>query len=152
MPEFGAVDAKTRARGKRLAVNLQIQGGGGDIAKIGLIRQDQACREFDLKFSCKTWLVNFIHDSYVWEIPIISADQEKQTSFIREFTESMRKALCFDVAGLTGIRQFPELRVDFKIGVNYHSLVGIDEWDLLAINGEVSSKNIISPPPVPESN
>ena len=136
MEAFKATDPKMKARGRRLAVNLQVQGGAADISKIGLIRQDRARQEIDQKFSCKTYLVLFNHDSYLWEIPIISADQEKQTSFITEFTESMRKALCFDVASLTGIRQFPALKIDFKIGVNYHDMIGINEWDLIANKGK----------------
>ena len=140
MEEFKAIDSKMKARGRRLAVNLQIQGGAADIAKIGLVRQDRARREFDSKFSRKTYLVNFVHDSFLWEIPMISEDREKQTRFIEEFTESMRKALCFDVSALTKINQFPELKIDFKIGVNYHSMVGIDEWGIIANNGKGHEK------------
>jgi DNA polymerase I-like protein with 3'-5' exonuclease and polymerase domains len=128
MEEFKATDPKMRARGRRLAVNLQVQGGAADIAKIGLVRQDRAQREFDSKFSCRTYLINFVHDSFLWEIPIISKNQLEQTRFIEEFTESMRKALCFDVSPLTGISQFPDLKVDFKIGLNYHVMIERNEW------------------------
>jgi DNA polymerase-1 len=127
MEEFKATDAKTRARGRRLSVNLQIQGGAADIAKIGLIWQDRARKEFDIEFSCKTYLINFIHDSFMWEIPVISEDRGKQDLFVKAFIKRMRGALCFDVSQLTGISQFPDLRVDFKAGKNYHAMVIVSE-------------------------
>ncbi len=126
MDEFNAGDPKTRARGRRLSVNLQIQGGASDIAKIGLLRQDRARRQFDKKHGCATHLCNFVHDSFLWEIPIISPDSGKQAEYLREFVTAMRVALCFDVGKLTGIRGFPRLKADFKTGSNYHSMVSFD--------------------------
>ena len=122
MDEFTALDPKTKARGKRLSVNLKIQGGAADIAKLGMIRQDKACARFDEKFECKTYFCNFIHDSFLWEVPVISSDQKEQAGFLKQFIKAMRNALCFDVARLAGIKQFPQLKVDFKIGSNYHSM------------------------------
>jgi DNA polymerase-1 len=47
MDEFTADASRARARARRLSINLQIQGGAADIAKIGLIRQDQTSGQFD---------------------------------------------------------------------------------------------------------
>ena len=53
---------------------------------------------------------------------MVSEDSQEQERFVQEFVEAMKEALCFDVAKLTGIKEFPQLRVDFKVGTNYHSL------------------------------
>jgi DNA polymerase-1 len=128
MDEFTAAAPRTRARGRRLSINLQIQGGAADIAKIGLIRQDQASRQFDEKFNCKTYLCNFAHDSFLWELPVISSDKKKQARFVRKFIEVMTSALCFDVSDLIKMDQFPQLKVDFKMGMNYHSMAKEKDW------------------------
>jgi len=128
MSEFTADDPRARAKGRRLSINLQIQGGAADIAKIGLIRQDQASGHFDEKFKCKTYLCNFAHDSFLWELPVISNDQVKQAGFVRKFIEVMRSALCFDVSELVEADQFPQLEVDFKMGMNYHSMAKEEDW------------------------
>jgi DNA polymerase-1 len=128
MDEFTADDSKVRAKGRRLSTNLQIQGGAADIAKIGLIRQDQASRQFDEKFKCKTYLCNFAHDSFLWELPVISSDQKEQARFVRKFIEVMRSTLCFDVSELVETDQFPKLEVDFKMGMNYHSMTKEEDW------------------------
>jgi DNA polymerase-1 len=128
MDEFTANDPRTRARGRRLSINLQIQGGAADIAKIGLIRQDQASRQFDEKFNCKTYLCNFAHDSFLWELPVIFSDQKKQARFVKKFIEIMKTALCFDFSDLIETDQSPQLKVDFKIGMNYHSMAKEEDW------------------------
>jgi DNA polymerase-1 len=128
MDEFTADDSKARAKGRRLSINLQIQGGAADIAKIGLIRQDQAREQFDEKFKCKTYLCNFAHDSFLWEFPVVSGDREKQVRFVRKFLDIMRSALCFEVSDLIKIDQFPQLKVNFKMGMNYHSMVKEENW------------------------
>jgi DNA polymerase-1 len=125
MDDFRANDPKARARGRRLSVNLQIQGGAADIAKIGLLRQDRARKRFDGEKGCTTYLCNFIHDSYLWEVPSVSEDSQEQERFVQEFVEAMKEALCFDVAKLTGIDEFPDLKVDFKTGANYHSMAAL---------------------------
>jgi len=128
MDKFTADDFKARAKGRRLSINLQIQGGAADIAKIGLIRQDQASGHFDEKFKCRTYLCNFAHDSFLWELPVISDDKKKQARFVRRFIEIMRSALCFDVSELIKTDQFPQLKVDFKMGMNYHSMAEEEDW------------------------
>jgi DNA polymerase I len=128
MDDFQATDPKGKSRGRRLAVNLKIQGGAADIGKIGLVRQDRARREFDHKYCCKTYLINFIHDSFTWEVPIIFKDGREQEMFLREFIDVMKGALCFNVGSLTGISQFPQLVVDFKLGKNYHAMLDEAEW------------------------
>jgi DNA polymerase-1 len=128
MDEFKADDSKVRAKGRRLSINLQIQGGAADIAKIGLIQQDQAREQFDEKLHCKTYLCNFAHDSFLWELPVISRDKKKQAEFVKKFIEVMNSALCFDVSDLIETDQFPRLKVDFKMGMNYHSMIKEEDW------------------------
>jgi DNA polymerase-1 len=132
MDEFKADDSKVRAKGRRLSINLQIQGGAADIAKIGLIQQDQAREQFDEKLHCKTYLCNFAHDSFLWELPVITCDQNKQARFVRKFIEIMRNTLCFDVSDLIETGQFPQLKVDFKIGMDYHSMAKEKDWPELS--------------------
>lgn len=93
-----------------------------------MVRQDRARREFDRRYARKTYLTNFIHDSFTWEVPIISKDGREQELFLREFIEAMKGALCFDVGSLTGVNQFPQLIVDFKLGKNYHAMLDETDW------------------------
>jgi DNA polymerase I-like protein with 3'-5' exonuclease and polymerase domains len=136
MHEFSANDPKSRARARRLAVNLETQGTAADIGKIALIRQEKARDRFDKEHQCKTYLCNFIHDSFLWEIPLIYSEPTKQREFIREFISVTREALTFDVRALTGIKDFPELKLDFKIGVNYQDMIEEARWLQVAEDGE----------------
>jgi hypothetical protein len=136
MDEFRGKDSKSRARARRLAVNLEVQGTAADIGKIALIRQGKARHRFDQEHQCKTYLSNFIHDSFLWEIPIISSEETKQCEFTREFISVTREALIFDVRALTGIKDFPELKLDFKIGVNYQQMIEEVRWLQVAEDGE----------------
>jgi len=128
MDEFKAKDSKTRALGRRLAVNLRIQGTAADIGKIALVRQQETRREFDQAFNCRTYLCNYVHDSFLFEIPLVSEDTKEQTGIVREFIKAMESALCFDVAEAAGIGQFPRLKADFVIGHNLHAMTGVHEW------------------------
>jgi hypothetical protein len=40
----------------------------------------------------------------------------------------MKTALCFDFSDLIETDQFPQLKVDFKIGMNYHSMAKEEDW------------------------
>jgi hypothetical protein len=101
-----------------------------------LIRQEKARDRFEQEHQCKTYLSNFIHDSFLWEIPIISSEPIKQWEFIQEFIRVTREALTFDVKALSGIKDFPELKVDFRIGRNYQDMVEETLWLRVAEDGE----------------
>ena len=67
------------------------------------------------------------------------AEYEKNLS--DEFIRVTREALTFDVKALSGIKDFPELKVDFRIGTNYQDMIQEAHWLRLAEDNKAPSSS-----------
>lgn len=103
VPEIDDCNYMHREFGKRIAINMPIQGSAADIIKIALKNIDQ---EF-LKLNLKSKIIAQIHDELIFEIP--RSELFKVKKIIKTLMENSTKLNV-------------NLIVDMKIGTNWYDL------------------------------
>ncbi|WP_374696579.1 DNA polymerase I [Spiroplasma endosymbiont of Polydrusus formosus] len=103
VPEINDHNYMQREFGKRIAINMPIQGSAADIIKISLKNIDQ---EF-LKLNLKSKIIAQIHDELIFEIP--QNELKQVQNIVKTLMEDSTK---LDV----------KLTVDMKIGLSWYDL------------------------------
>jgi len=98
------------------AMNLPIQGGAAEIAKLAMHKMFKKLHEYpELEKEVK--FVNFIHDSFMWECP----SKKEHYELLSEITATAMKEAWEELAAYTKIPDLP-MPVEILVGKNWGDL------------------------------